>query len=50
MHVHVPSQKMEKLDDNSIKCIFFDYRTDTKGYLLYDPIKKILLISRDVVF
>ena len=43
--------KRGKIDDNSIKCIFFGYSTETKGYCLYDPItKKKLLISRDVVF
>ena len=49
-HVHVPSQKRWKLDDNSIKYIFFGYSIDMKGCCLYDPIIKKLLISRDVVF
>ena len=48
--MHVPSQKRWKLDDNSIKYIFFGYSIDMKGCRLYDPIIKKLLISRDVVF
>lgn len=47
---HIPSQKRGKLDDNSTKCIFVGYSSETKGYRLYNPLSKKLLISRDVVF
>ncbi|KAL4312227.1 hypothetical protein GQ457_01G011000 [Hibiscus cannabinus] len=49
-HVLVPSQKMSKLDDNSVKCIFVGYSLETKGYRFYNPENKKLIISRDVVF
>ena len=49
-YVLVLSQKREKLDDNSVKCIFVGYSAETKGYRFYDPTSKKLLISRDVAF
>ena len=49
-YVLVPSQKREKLDDNTVKCIFVGYSAETKGYRFYDPTSKKLLINRDVVF
>lgn len=49
-YVHVPSQKRQKLDDNSTKCIFVGYSIETKGYRLYDPLTKTLIVSRDVIF
>ena len=49
-YVLVPSQKTDKLDDNSVKCIFVGYSLETKGYRFYNPISKKLLISRDVGF
>ena len=49
-YAYVPSQKRGKLDDNSVKCIFVGYSVETKGYRLYNPLTKKLIISRDVVF
>ena len=46
----VPEKTRHKLDDKSTKCIFIGYSTETKGYKLYDPTSKKIIVSRDVVF
>lgn len=33
----------------SIRCVFTSYSEESKAYRLYDPVKRSLLISRDVV-
>ena len=48
--VHVPKDERKKLDSKSKKCIFMGYGTTTKGYRLYDPLKKKIVFSRDVIF
>ena len=47
--VHIPKDERKKLDSKSRKCILLGYGTTTKGYRLYDPLKKVFL-SRDVIF
>jgi hypothetical protein len=49
-YAHVPKEKMSKLDDKSIKCIFIGYSIETRSYRLFDPQAKKVIISRDVVF
>ena len=49
-YVHVPTEKRRKLDDKSVKCIFIGYCEESKGYRLYNPETKKLMISRDVLF
>ncbi|KAI5422935.1 hypothetical protein KIW84_046089, partial [Lathyrus oleraceus] len=49
-YVHVPDQKMSKLNDKSIKCVLLGVGEKSKAYKLYDPIKKKIWISRDVKF
>ena len=46
----VPQQRRKKLDDKAVKCIFVDYSAKSKGYRLYHPQTKQILVSRDVVF
>ena len=46
----VPMQQHRKLDDKAVKCIFVGYTVESKGYRLYHPQSKRILISRDVVF
>ena len=46
--VHV--QQRQKLDDKAVKCIFVGYSSESKGYRLYHPQSKHILIRRDVVF
>ena len=48
--VHIPIDERKKLDSTSRKCIILGYGTTTKGYRLYDPLKKKVLYSRDVIF
>lgn len=49
-YVHVPDQKRGKLDDKSIACVLFGVSEETKGYRLYDPKTRKVIVSRDVVF
>ncbi|KAG8481510.1 hypothetical protein CXB51_026364 [Gossypium anomalum] len=46
-YAHVDNGKLEL---RSIKCIFFGYKTGVKGYKLWCPEKRKVVISRDVVF
>ena len=46
----VPMQQHHKLDDKAVKCIFVGYSAESKGYRLYHPQSKCILITRDVVF
>lgn len=49
-HVHVPAEKRTKLDDGSITCVFLGVSEESKGYRLFDPIAKKVVVSRDVIF
>ena len=39
-----------KLEPRSMKCIFLGYKSSVKGYKLWCPETKKLVISRDVIF
>ena len=45
-----PKQQCRKLDDKAVKCIFVGYSSESKGYHLYHPWTKRILVSHDVVF
>ncbi|MCH81754.1 retrovirus-related pol polyprotein from transposon tnt 1-94, partial [Trifolium medium] len=47
---HVPDSQRTKLDDKSIKCVHLGVSDESKAYKLYDPEKKKIIVSRDVVF
>jgi hypothetical protein len=49
-HVHIPDGERQKLDKKSHKCMFMGYDLESKAYRLYDPIRKKIIISRDVIF
>ncbi|GJZ58551.1 retrovirus-related pol polyprotein from transposon TNT 1-94 [Tanacetum coccineum] len=49
-YVHVPSQKRSKLDDRSEKHVFVCYDKHSKGYKLYNPVTRKVVVSRDVEF
>ncbi|KAI5343366.1 hypothetical protein L3X38_011242 [Prunus dulcis] len=49
-YVYISSEVRQKLDAKSTKGIFVGYTTCEKGYRMYDPITKKLLLSRDIVF
>ena len=44
------SQRQTKLDDKAIKCIFLGYSAESKGYRLYEPSTRRVIVSRDVIF
>jgi len=48
--VHIPSKSRKKIDVKSKKMIFVGYPDGTKGYKLYDPVKRQFIRSRDVIF
>ncbi|KAA0036801.1 Retrovirus-related Pol polyprotein from transposon TNT 1-94 [Cucumis melo var. makuwa] len=50
IYAHIPDQKHCKLDDKSDKYVFVGYDASSKGYKLYNPITKKMMVSRDVVF
>ncbi|KAJ0785458.1 putative RNA-directed DNA polymerase [Helianthus annuus] len=49
-YAHVPKQFRGKLDEKTEKTIFVGYSEQSKGYKLYNPLTKKMIISRDVVF
>lgn len=49
-HVHIPDERRAKLEDKSEKFIFVGYDPNSKGYKLYIPNNKKIVVSRDVVF
>ncbi|RDX67589.1 hypothetical protein CR513_53513, partial [Mucuna pruriens] len=48
--VHVPKDERSKLDMKTRQCIFIGYGHDEYGYMMYDPVEKKLVRSRDVQF
>ena len=49
-YAHVPNDEQSKLNSKARKSILMGYRTDTKGYRLYDPKRGKVFYSRDVQF
>lgn len=49
-HVHVPEARRTKLDSRSTTCILLGVSEESKGYRLFDPIAKKVVVSRDVIF
>lgn len=49
-YAHVPKDERRKLDSKARKSVLLGYGTETKGYRLYDPIKRKVFYSRDVKF
>jgi hypothetical protein len=49
-HVHIPEAKRGKLDDKSFPCIMLGVSDESKGYRLFDPKTKRIVVSKDVVF
>jgi transposase InsO family protein len=49
-YMHVPDQERSKLDDKSEKYVFIGYDPSFKGYKLYNPSTKKVIVSRDVEF
>lgn len=49
-YVHISKEQRSKLDEKSLKCIFLGYADNELGYRLWDPIKRRIIRSRDVIF
>ena len=49
-HVHIPDVRRTKLADKSYCCVLLGISEESKGYRLYEPISKRVVVSRDVVF
>jgi hypothetical protein len=49
-HVHIPEAKRGKLDDKSFPCIMLGVSDESKGYRLFDPKTKRVVVSKDVIF
>lgn len=47
--IHIPKIKRTKWDQKAEQCILLGYADNTKGYRLYNPKKKTIITSRDVV-
>ena len=48
--VHIPKPERKKLDSKSKKYILMGYGITTKGYRLYDSLKRKIVYSRDAIF
>ena len=47
---HIPKEQRSKLDDKAFPCILVGYGNEEFGYRLWDPVKKKIFRSRDVIF
>lgn len=47
---HIPKPQRKKWDPKAREAVIIGFDTHTKGYRLYDPHKKDVIISRDVEF
>lgn len=47
--VHIPKQKRRKWDKKAKKMYLVGYSENVKGYRLYDPISRDVIVARDVV-
>lgn len=49
-YAHVPKQFRKKLDDKAKKLILVGYQDESSNYRLYDSKKKMIIVSRDIMF
>lgn len=49
-HAHVPESRRTKLDNRSITCVLLRVSEESKGYKLFDPVAKKVVVSRDAIF
>lgn len=50
VYVHIPKEKRKKWNAKSKKGVFVGYCDDTKGYRIWLPDEKKIMIGRDVIF
>ena len=49
-HVYVPEERKTKLDNRSITCVLLGVSEESKGYKLFDPVAKRVVVSINVIF
>lgn len=49
-YVHISSNLRHKLESNSYKCIFMEYGTSEKGYVLFSLVTKKIVLPKNLVF
>jgi hypothetical protein len=49
-YVHIPKQRRVKLDSHSRGCQLVGYGSTANQFRVWDPIRKDIIISRDVIF
>ena len=49
-YMHISGDERSKLDPKSKQCIFLGFEKGVKGYKLWDPLARKVVISRDVIF
>lgn len=47
---HISTPNRDKFDEKSEKLIFVGYSDESKGYRLYNPTTRKLVVARDVIF
>jgi hypothetical protein len=50
VYIHVPKEKMTKLDPSGRKGTFLGYNESSKAYQIYIPSERQIEVSRDVTF
>jgi hypothetical protein len=50
VYVHVPKEYKNKLEDKTCKCLFIGYNDRRKVYRLFEPKKKTIMLSKNVMF
>jgi hypothetical protein len=49
-YAHIPAPKRSKLESKTVQGLFVGYCTESKAYRVFDPIKRAIHITRDVIF
>jgi hypothetical protein len=49
-YLHVPKENRKKLDSKTQPCLFVGYDDQSKVYRLFDPFRRKIVLSRDVLF
>ena len=49
-HVYVPEERRTKLDNRSSTYVLLGVSEESKGYRLFDPVAKRVVVSRNVIF
>ena len=47
---HIFSDELSKLNPKSKQCIFLRFEKEMKGYKLWDPFARKVVISKDIIF